>query len=181
MRPDSQRFNQAQFLRGEFCRIELLLRDDDEFRQRSIPLYAERLIELAGVRPSPPAGRALATTGVRGNSYIASTASPPARFAPWRRVAETSCPERERKRAGSARETNSNRFHRIPPFALSAIPCRLQPPAQERSQPMLLPAFELSALSFEPIEREIQRGLGGLAALRTPFLERMAARSRVSA
>src|SRR5450755_439406 len=54
VKSDCQGFNQAQFLRCEFCRIQLFWRHHDEFCESTVPLHSESLVELAGVRTSSP-------------------------------------------------------------------------------------------------------------------------------
>ena len=50
-----ERLDQAQFLPRKPCRIKLLAGHRDEFSERAVPLHAESLVELAGIRTPPPA------------------------------------------------------------------------------------------------------------------------------
>src|SRR3954470_4896863 len=72
MKSHRQRLNQAEFLCRQLCRIELLSRHRDEFSERSVPLHAESLVELAGIRTSTPARRTLSAACVRRYGNIRS-------------------------------------------------------------------------------------------------------------
>jgi hypothetical protein len=49
MKSHRQRFDQAQLFPREFRRVQLLSRHRDEFCERTIPLHAESLVELARI------------------------------------------------------------------------------------------------------------------------------------
>jgi hypothetical protein len=55
MKANRERLNQAQFFYRELCRIQFLWRHRHEFRERAVPLHAERLVELTGIRAAKPA------------------------------------------------------------------------------------------------------------------------------
>ena len=50
-----ERLNQAQLLPRKPGRIQLFAGHRDEFGERTVPLHAESLVELAGIRTPPPA------------------------------------------------------------------------------------------------------------------------------
>ena len=70
VKTNSQRLNQAQFLRRKSRGIQLLWRHDNVLGERTIPLHSKSLIELAGIRTPSSARRAFAAACVRRESHV---------------------------------------------------------------------------------------------------------------
>jgi hypothetical protein len=81
--------NQAQFLWRQSCRIQPLGWHRDEFCECAVSLDTQGLVELAGIRTSPPTRCAPAAACIWRKSYIYSSRQ---RAVPSMTVAETSCP-----------------------------------------------------------------------------------------
>jgi hypothetical protein len=70
MKPDCQRFHQAQLFQRQLGGIEFFSRQHNEFGESAIPLDTEGLVELASIPTATPTGRAFTAAGVWGDGYI---------------------------------------------------------------------------------------------------------------
>ena len=118
MKSHRQRLNQAQLLQTQVRSVQLRRRNSDQFRQSSIALHAERLVELAGIGTIAQA-RGAAPAARVGRKRHRRPRSP---LRVWNRRPQPSPQSRARESAesspaDSSRDTNSGRFRTGQPCA----------------------------------------------------------------